>query len=369
MKTRSQTSPKPLKTVAMAPRPSSTKRKPRPKPAGKGDPRAPKKPPTAFFYFMEDFRKIYKQEKPSVKSMQEIGKACGEKWNTMTFEEKVKYYDIATEKRAEFEKAMIEYNKKKVKAEHLSLYITELYVSFSSTRCFSSGDNLCFLYQIHNIDSWKERYFPIISKIYVPMFWLDLQYYCTLQSQHIIIRSELFWKKSTQEQHHITFHIKIYFILSFKTGLTRGTKYSPYSLRRSSVVALYPYLPSWQPALAPSARRSINSMACSFPPSSATRLHALDAAAAGVKNGRVPLKASVAPAQRALGCCRATARQEGATQEPSVAASSARAQLDLLEQLTSATPDDTAAGLENGMPPPEPRRRATIREQLSALAN
>lgn len=79
-------------------------------------------------------------------------------------------------------------------------------------------------------------------------------------------------------------------------------------------------------------------------------------------------------------------------------ASSARAQLDLLEQLTSATPDDTAAGkdpyctctqgykysviepnshdkrsssgLENGMPPPpEPRRRATIREQLSALAN
>lgn len=110
-------------------------------------------------------------------------------------------------------------------------------------------------------------------------------------------------------------------------------------------------------------------MACSFPPSSATRLQALDAAAAGVKNGRVPLKASVAPAQRSLGCCRATARQEGATQEPSVAASSARAQLDLLEQLTSATPDDTAAGLENGMPPPEPRRRATIREQLSALAN
>ncbi|CAD6237577.1 unnamed protein product [Miscanthus lutarioriparius] len=117
MKTRSQTAPKPLKTVAMAPRPSSPKRKPRPKPAGKGDPRAPKKPPTAFFYFMEDFRKVYKQEKPSVKSMQEIGKACGEKWNTMAFEEKVKYYDIATEKRAEFEKAMIEYNKKKESGE------------------------------------------------------------------------------------------------------------------------------------------------------------------------------------------------------------------------------------------------------------
>ncbi|CAO1945449.1 unnamed protein product [Urochloa humidicola] len=104
MKTRSQTAPKPLKTVALAPRPGSPKRRTKPKPAGKGGLRPPKKPPTAFFYFMEDFRKTYKQENPSVKSMQEIGKACGEKWNTMAFEEKVKYYDIATEKRAEFEK-------------------------------------------------------------------------------------------------------------------------------------------------------------------------------------------------------------------------------------------------------------------------
>ncbi|PAN29295.1 hypothetical protein PAHAL_5G215100 [Panicum hallii] len=109
-------------------------------------------------------------------------------------------------------------------------------------------------------------------------------------------------------------------------------------------------------------------MACSFSPSSATRLQALDAvAAAGVRNGRVPVRGSVAPAQRSLGCCRATARQEGATQEPSVAVSSARTQLDLLEQLTSTTPDGTA-GLENGTLP-EPRQRSTIREQLLALAN
>ncbi|KAK3161503.1 hypothetical protein QOZ80_1BG0077950 [Eleusine coracana subsp. coracana] len=120
MKTRSQTvalGPKPLKTVALGPRPSSPKRKARPKPSGKGGLRAPKKPPTAFFYFMEDFRKTYQKENPSVKTMQEIGKACGEKWNTMAFEEKVKYYDIATEKRAEFEKALAEYNKKKNSGE------------------------------------------------------------------------------------------------------------------------------------------------------------------------------------------------------------------------------------------------------------
>ncbi|EEE55140.1 hypothetical protein OsJ_02931 [Oryza sativa Japonica Group] len=65
----------------------------------------------------EDFRKTYKEENPSVKSMQEVGKACGEKWNTMTFEERVKYYDIATEKRAEYEKAVAEFDKKKESGE------------------------------------------------------------------------------------------------------------------------------------------------------------------------------------------------------------------------------------------------------------
>ncbi|XP_062217390.1 uncharacterized protein LOC133917518 [Phragmites australis] len=105
-------------------------------------------------------------------------------------------------------------------------------------------------------------------------------------------------------------------------------------------------------------------MACSFSPSSTTRLQAVDAAA--LKSGRAPLKATVAPAQRSLGSCKAAARQEGATQESGVTVSSARTQLDLLEQLTSPTYD--GIGLENGTPT-EPRQRTTIREQLSALAN
>lgn len=88
-------------------------------------------------------------------------------------------------------------------------------------------------------------------------------------------------------------------------------------------------------------------------------------AAASMKNARIPLslKASVSPAQRSLGGCRA-APQEGATQDPSVSVSSARTQLDLLEQLTSPTSDGT--GLENGTPE-EPRQLTTIREQLTAL--
>ncbi|XWS15954.1 hypothetical protein CRYUN_Cryun34aG0045800 [Craigia yunnanensis] len=83
----------------------------------KNDAKMPKKPPTAFFYFLEDFRKEFQEQNPDIKSMRDIGKACGEKWKTMTYEEKVKYYDIATEKRAEFDRAMAEYIKRKESGE------------------------------------------------------------------------------------------------------------------------------------------------------------------------------------------------------------------------------------------------------------
>ncbi|CAN8316181.1 unnamed protein product [Cochlearia groenlandica] len=78
----------------------------------------PKKPPTAFFYYLQDFRKQYQEQNPEVKSMREIGKTCGEKWQTMTFEEKVKYYDIATEKREEFHREMTEYTKRMESGEY-----------------------------------------------------------------------------------------------------------------------------------------------------------------------------------------------------------------------------------------------------------
>ncbi|KAG5137068.1 hypothetical protein JHK82_021799 [Glycine max] len=41
-----------------------------------------------------------------------IGNAFGKKWISMTNEEKVKYYDIASEKRIEFDRAMAEFNNK-----------------------------------------------------------------------------------------------------------------------------------------------------------------------------------------------------------------------------------------------------------------
>ncbi|KAG2689051.1 hypothetical protein I3760_09G122300 [Carya illinoinensis] len=85
----------------------------------KFDEKKPKKPPTAFFYFLEDFRKEFQDQNPNVKSMRDIGKACGEKWKIMTYEDKVQYYDIATEKRAEFDKAMADYIKRKESGEDL----------------------------------------------------------------------------------------------------------------------------------------------------------------------------------------------------------------------------------------------------------
>ncbi|KAL6500727.1 High mobility group B protein 14 [Orobanche hederae] len=81
--------------------------------AAKIDAMKPKKPPTAFFYFLEDFRKEYQEQNPDVKSMRDIGKVCGEKWKIMTYEEKVQYYDIATEKRAQFDSAMANFIKRK----------------------------------------------------------------------------------------------------------------------------------------------------------------------------------------------------------------------------------------------------------------
>ncbi|KAL8103475.1 hypothetical protein AgCh_027894 [Apium graveolens] len=56
------------------------------KKAAKIDSDKPKKPPTAFFYYLEDFRKGFQEENPEVKSMRDVGKACGEKWKTMSYE-------------------------------------------------------------------------------------------------------------------------------------------------------------------------------------------------------------------------------------------------------------------------------------------
>ncbi|XP_073525686.1 uncharacterized protein [Phyllobates terribilis] len=82
----------------------------------------PKKPPTAFFFFLDDFRKDFQKQNPEVKNMRDIGKACGVKWKTMTYEEKVEYYDIAAQKRVEFDRAMADHIKKMETGEYDQTY-------------------------------------------------------------------------------------------------------------------------------------------------------------------------------------------------------------------------------------------------------
>lgn len=70
------------------------------------DPNAPKRPPTAFFLFMDDFRKTYKEANPDCKSVAMVAKDGGEKWKSMTDEEKMVYVERAKELKADYEKAM-----------------------------------------------------------------------------------------------------------------------------------------------------------------------------------------------------------------------------------------------------------------------
>ncbi|GMY18584.1 high mobility group B protein 7-like [Fagus crenata] len=70
------------------------------------NPNAMKRPLTAFFLFMDDFRKTYKEENPDSKGGKEVAKEGGEKWKSMTDEEKKPYQDKAAELKAEYEKAL-----------------------------------------------------------------------------------------------------------------------------------------------------------------------------------------------------------------------------------------------------------------------
>ncbi|XP_010248937.1 PREDICTED: high mobility group B protein 7-like [Nelumbo nucifera] len=74
------------------------------------DPNIPKRPPTAFFVFMEEFRKVYKEEHPDNKNVSVVSKEAGEKWKSMSDEEKKPYLDRVAGLKAEYEKAMEAYN-------------------------------------------------------------------------------------------------------------------------------------------------------------------------------------------------------------------------------------------------------------------
>ncbi|ERN09781.1 hypothetical protein AMTRI_Chr08g201910 [Amborella trichopoda] len=82
----------------------------------KKDPNKPKRPPSAFFVFLEEFRKIYKEEHPNVKAVSAVGKAGGEKWKSMSDAEKAPFEAKAAKRKSDYEKLMSAYNKKQESA-------------------------------------------------------------------------------------------------------------------------------------------------------------------------------------------------------------------------------------------------------------
>ncbi|KAJ4979282.1 hypothetical protein NE237_010062 [Protea cynaroides] len=80
--------------------------------APKKDPNKPKRPASAFFVFLEEFRKTYKQDHPNVKAVSAVGKAGGEKWKSLTVAEKAPYEAKAAKRKSDYEKLMSAYTKK-----------------------------------------------------------------------------------------------------------------------------------------------------------------------------------------------------------------------------------------------------------------
>eukprot|EP00252_Welwitschia_mirabilis_P016819 TRINITY_DN3736_c0_g1_i1.p1 TRINITY_DN3736_c0_g1~~TRINITY_DN3736_c0_g1_i1.p1 ORF type:complete len:151 (+),score=53.50 TRINITY_DN3736_c0_g1_i1:205-657(+) len=76
------------------------------------DPNKPKRPPSAFFVFMEEFRKTFKEKNPNNKSVAAVGKAGGDKWKSMSEAEKAPYVQKAAKRKTDYEKNMAAYNKK-----------------------------------------------------------------------------------------------------------------------------------------------------------------------------------------------------------------------------------------------------------------
>lgn len=96
--------------------------KPKKKQASKGgkakkDPNKPKRPPTAFFVFLEEFRKTFTADNPTVKAVSAVGKAGGAKWKAMSDADKATYVAKAAKKKMEYQKTIEAYNSNQSKPE------------------------------------------------------------------------------------------------------------------------------------------------------------------------------------------------------------------------------------------------------------
>ena len=75
------------------------------------DPNKPKRPASAFFVFMEEFRKTFKEKHPNNKSVAAVGKAGGDKWKSLSEAEKAPYVAKAAKLKTEYAKKLAAYDK------------------------------------------------------------------------------------------------------------------------------------------------------------------------------------------------------------------------------------------------------------------
>ncbi|KAL8150031.1 HMG1/2-like protein [Apium graveolens] len=76
------------------------------------DPNRPKRPPSAFFVFMEGFRKQFKEKNPAVKGVAAMGKAGGDRWRAMSDDDKAQFVAIAEQRKKEYDVQVKAYEKK-----------------------------------------------------------------------------------------------------------------------------------------------------------------------------------------------------------------------------------------------------------------
>lgn len=93
----------------------ATSRKPAKKEKPAKDPNKPKRPASAFFVFMEEFRKQFKEKNPNNKSVAAVSKAGGDKWKSMSDAEKAPFVAKAEKRKTEYNKDMAAYNNKQSK--------------------------------------------------------------------------------------------------------------------------------------------------------------------------------------------------------------------------------------------------------------
>ncbi|RWW86147.1 hypothetical protein BHE74_00005091 [Ensete ventricosum] len=99
----------------------------------------PKRPPSAFFVFMEEFRKSFKEKNPNNKSVSVVGKAAGDKWKSLSEAEKAPYVAKAAKFKTEYTKKVAAYNKKQVQLSKFSSLPCFLYHRDRSTNLHFGG--------------------------------------------------------------------------------------------------------------------------------------------------------------------------------------------------------------------------------------